>query len=300
MRVWPDTLPGPILPGYDLSPVDPARRTQMEGAVRVRRMSLARQDIVQVPWLFTDREFVLFRQWFGDELITALGDSDDLTGWSLSEATVVADSIVGPDGVLADRLRDTAVDASHFAERAYAGAVADDATLFGRATIRAAGRSFARLTILTKAAESRFATIDLATGAVVGSSGIDSAVVTDRGGGWWRLTVLAGAGVGVLAPRLRINAMATSGTLAHLGDGTSGVDVCEVQGRISDGYDGFAHTDATGAAQGAGGGSAWVRLPLIFGGGLSTVEARPTGVYRARPGKGLYWNVTCGFEVRNA
>lgn len=300
MRIWPDMLPGPILPGYSFTPYDQVRRTEMEGAVRARPTSNARRDLVEVPWLFTDTQFVLFRQWWGDEAISLLGDSDNLTGWTVAAASIVADAAVGPDLILADRLVDTAANAGHSAEKAYPGVIADNATLMARATIRAAGRGFARVQIISKAGLSQFATLDLASRALPFTSGVSLAEVTDRGGGWWRVTVRASAGTGGAAPLLRINAMATSGTLAYSGDGGSGIDFCEVQGRVSDGYDGFAHTDATGRALGAGRGAAWVRLPLAFGGGLQVVEARPTAMFRARPRKGLYWGVSCGFEMRNA
>lgn len=66
---WPPEIPGPVVNTYALNPVDPAIRTDMEaGAARSRRRTLARNDRVDVGWIFTDAEMALFRAWFDDPL----------------------------------------------------------------------------------------------------------------------------------------------------------------------------------------------------------------------------------------
>lgn len=67
MATWPSTLPSPQFGGYQLNPVDPVVRTNMEvGALRARRRSAARLDHVNVAWLFTDAQMAIFRAWFDD------------------------------------------------------------------------------------------------------------------------------------------------------------------------------------------------------------------------------------------
>lgn len=68
MATWPTTLPQPIADGYMLAPEDPGIRTDMEvGAPRARRRTHARNDRVDLRWLFTDAQFATFRSWFDDD-----------------------------------------------------------------------------------------------------------------------------------------------------------------------------------------------------------------------------------------
>ena len=65
---YPSTLPGPSMPGFGLSPVDPSIRTNMEvGAQRVRRRTKTRLDKVTLEWIFTDDQMGEFRTWFDDD-----------------------------------------------------------------------------------------------------------------------------------------------------------------------------------------------------------------------------------------
>lgn len=74
MAAWPTSLPQPIADGYRLAPEDPVIRTDMEvGAPRARRRTSARNDRVEVKWLFTDAQFVIFRDWFDDAAAGASG-----------------------------------------------------------------------------------------------------------------------------------------------------------------------------------------------------------------------------------
>lgn len=76
MATWPTALPQPVADGYGITPEDPAVRTDMEfGAARSRRRSRARNDRVDVKWLFTDAQFETFRDWFDDDATGAAGGS---------------------------------------------------------------------------------------------------------------------------------------------------------------------------------------------------------------------------------
>lgn len=76
MATWPATLPKPNQPGYQLTPVDPTIRTQMEvGAPRTRRQTKARNDRVTLEWSFTDAQMAIFRAWFDNDSEAAGGAS---------------------------------------------------------------------------------------------------------------------------------------------------------------------------------------------------------------------------------
>ena len=60
--------PVPLVEGYQLNPVDPTIRTDMEsGPPRARRTSYARNDKINVSWLMTDATFAAFRVWFDSD-----------------------------------------------------------------------------------------------------------------------------------------------------------------------------------------------------------------------------------------
>ena len=64
MAAWPTTLPDPLASGYQVAPVDPVIRTDMEsGAGRARRRTLARNDRVTLGWTFSDAQMATFRTW---------------------------------------------------------------------------------------------------------------------------------------------------------------------------------------------------------------------------------------------
>jgi hypothetical protein len=65
MAVYPASLPGPLIDGYMISPVDQTVRTEFEaGAARVRRRTYARNDLLDVSFAFTGAQLSAFRTWF--------------------------------------------------------------------------------------------------------------------------------------------------------------------------------------------------------------------------------------------
>lgn len=301
MRRWPDTLPTPSEPGFGLAPVDQVIRTDMEvGARRVRRVTFARLDHVDVQWTFNDAEMAAFRAWWGDEAWSLAGDSDDLTGWAVSGTTINANVVVGPDNALADRIVEDGGTSQHHAQISLGvGALASN-TVLCRATIKAAGRGYARLGMVNRAGVLVWTNVDLAAGSLGTSSGLISATLEDRGSGWWRVTITADSGVGGADPILRIAALSDASTVTYAGSAAAALSVCEVNARLVTGYDLFVRTDAAGGALGASGGSAWVEMPLAVGGGYAWREARFTGPFKAQAGAGLNWDVSAALEVRNA
>lgn len=299
-RCWPDTLPGVIGPGYSLSPVDQSIRTDMEvGARRLRRISAARGDSVAVAWKFNDTEMTAFRAWHGDEPWSLTGDSDDLSAWSLLNASVSTDAGVGPAGQLVDHLIEAGVAGFHRAQHALP-TVMDNDIVQVSATLKSAGRDKARLGLLDRSGTLLSVKINLANGTLAGAAGIVSSAIRGRGNGWWRVTITADAGTGAGEAATRIQPRDAGGNSTYTGDGVSGIAVCEMNTRLVTGYDLFLATGAPGKVRGAAGGSAWVLMPLAFGGGLKTVEARFEEPFRAQVLSGLGWHVTSRLEVRNA
>lgn len=300
-RRWPDTLPGAERPGYELQPIDPSIRTDMEaGARRLRRITRAQRDSIAVSWRFIDEQMAAFRAWYGDDLWSLSGDSDDVAGWSAVNVLPLRDGRLGPAGQLADKLRAVAVNGAHFIGRDLTAAQIDNTVLVARATLRAGGHDFARLALLDRAGALRSLDVDLAGGSIVGQSGLSDARIESRAGGWWRVSLWAATGAGGAVPQLRIAPRLTPGGSDYTGNGVDGVHVCEMQARIATGHDLYLPASETGHALGAAGGSAWFFAPLAFGGGFAVAECRFEGGWKASIGQGLRWTVTGNLEVRNA
>ncbi|MGV8987817.1 MAG: phage head spike fiber domain-containing protein [Cypionkella sp.] len=299
MRVFPDTLPLSSWPSYVLTPVDQTLRTDMEvGEERVRRLTFARRDTVDVEWRMKDVEFNAFRAWFGDEAWSLSGDCDDLTTWGTTNATITANAVAGPDNQLAELITETtAASAAHLANK-FLATVPQNATVVFRVTLKAAGRGFARVTMFDWSGAMSYTFVNLATGALLGQFGLISRAVKDRLNGWWRIEIVAPTGAGSSTPFFRVN-LSTDGTItSYTGDGISGVYACEQQVKIYTGYDLFLPTDSTGAATGASGGSAWFTIALPFGGGMVLKQVRFIGTFAASPLQGLNWSIRAKLKVR--
>lgn len=300
MRLWPDTLPGLIAPGYALSPVDQSVRSDMEtGSRRLRRITRARADSVTASCRMTDAEFAAFSAWYYSEVWSAAGGSDTQTGWTGSEATPGASPVTGPDGIIPWRLTETVATAQHLANRSLALAPTDGAVRLA-ATLRNAGRRWARLGLVDRAGLLRWANIDLQTGAAGNQSGASDLRIEARATGWWRIALTVDSGTGILDPELRVAMLDDSQTAVFTGTGTAAIDICEVMVRPVTGYDLVLRTDEDGTVLGAAGGSAWVQMPLAFGGGVRTVEARFEAPFTAEALPGLGWQIELRLEVRNA
>ena len=300
MRGWPDTLPTFSLPDYRFSPVDQTQRTDMErGAKKTRRITFAKQDMLDVSVKFDDAEMAAFKAWYYDEPWSLTGDSDNVTAWSLTNVTVTPDATVGPDNVLVDRVLETTTNSNHHIRFFPGAAILDNQDAVFQATLKAAGRTLVRVAMTDRAGTLGFATIDLATGLVTGSSGLASAVATVRGGGWHRLSIKMNVASGATTAAFRVQALDSGGAASYVGDVTKGFDICEVNGRVATGYDLFVRTDSAGNALGAAGGSGWFFITVADGGGVKFAEARFSEVFSANALPGFNWQVSMKLERRN-
>lgn len=63
------TIPIPKRAGYEVEPIDPCIRTDMEaGSPRTRRRTSARLDKIAVQWMFNDADMTSFRNWFNSDI----------------------------------------------------------------------------------------------------------------------------------------------------------------------------------------------------------------------------------------
>lgn len=302
MRRWPDTLPQTTSEGFRLVPVDQSIRTDMEvGAQRVRRRTRSRLYRVGMGFVLNDAQMALFSDWFDDRQVSICGASDSIAGWGVANTTIQLAQSLAPDLVAADRLVETAADGMHFAEKVLADAAVNDLPLALTVTLRAAGRSRARLMLVDRAGAQHAVNADLTAGTILGTNGAPLAMsIKDRGDGWYRLALQASTGVGAGQPAMRIGLLGPASEVSYAGTAGLGCDVCEVQARVRTGFDLFCPCDADGMALGAAGGSAWFRVPLATGGGLTTGEAKFAAMWEAQAAAGLKWQVTGQMEVRNA
>ena len=300
MRRWPDVLPTPSMPGFGLSPVDPALRTDMEvGAQRVRRITFARNDLVDMAWVMTDAEFAAFRAWWNDEAWSLAGDSETLAAWSFTNATRTVGTGLSPDGAIVDGVLESAATGLHHAELPLAAAEANK-TVLCRATLIAAGRQWARVSLFNRAGVACYTDVDLINGALGGWSGVASRTLESRDNGFWRVSLTAPVASGAFTPAMRISALLASGTTSYTGNATLGLGISEIGARMVTGYDLHVRTGADGKAGGAAGTTAWVQMPIAVGGGFKFVEARFKGPFKATAGPALNWDVSAQMEVRNA
>jgi len=194
-------------------------------------------------------------------------------------------------------LETTAVGA-HYAGRNLTS-LGNDARVAVAVTLRASGRTRARVLIRGRDEVSRDLRINLTSGAVTSTSGLDSFSATARGAGWHRVRFVTTVGTGSATPALRVQTMTDAGVLSFVGDPELGVEVCELNAR-ADALPAVLPTDANGGVRGAAAGSAWSVIPLALGGGYAPVEARFEQTFEATVLPGLNWDVTAPLEIRYA
>ncbi|MES2664992.1 MAG: hypothetical protein V4712_02770 [Pseudomonadota bacterium] len=299
MRRWPYTLPGHMAPGFVPKPFGQSDRTDMEkGAPRVRRRTFARRYETALTWVMTDAEFAAFSAWYEGRAVSLAGASDDIANWSLNETSRSTGAVVGPDLILVDVLRESTSTSGHSAQLPLPGAAFDNIAIAAHASLAPAGRDRARVSIVSRASVSSFADIDLLTGAVLNQSGLSSLTVTPRPFGFWAVALVAGSGVGVANPVMRVQPMAPGAS--YTGDGLSGIAVAELSARISTGFDLFVPCDVSGKALGGEGESAWFLYDMPLGGGLTRCECRFIGPYAPEGKPGFKWYVGANLEARRA
>lgn len=301
-RRWPNTLPLVSAPGYGLTPKDQTRRTDMEaGAQRVRRITRTRLDRITMQWIMEDAQLWAFRRWFADDLVSMIGASDEITGWTRTNATRQASWSVGPDLVPLDKLVETAATGQHCMTKTMPGAASNGIDVAICAMLKGFGRSIARLTFVNRLGVECYATVDLSSGALLNSTALVSAKVTNRGNGWWRVEMVANTATGSDTPFLRIGIADGTGAFSYAGDTAKGIGVGELQARFSGLSNLFIPADSDGYAMGADGGAAWFGMDVAVGGGLTRAEGRFTGgPPQANAAGGLQWTLSGQMEVRNA
>ena len=169
-----------------------------------------------------------------------------------------------------------------------------------RATIKSAGCPNVRLSLIKRDLSEARVVVGLSTGVVTATLAVTSYSVEDRGGGWWRISLICDSGTGVNTPIMRIRLLDSASNTIYLGDTAKGIDVCELQARLPTGYDLFVPLDAAGVALGADGGSAWFFTYVPTEAGLLSKEARFTAMFNEEIKPGLKRIISGELEVRYA
>lgn len=298
---WPPELPGPLLEGYALDPVEACVRTDLEaGPARVRRRTRARADQVQVRWLFTAEQFEAFRVWHESLAWNRMAPGQDLSAWSKVRTTVTRVSGAAPDGTPADKVIETATTGEHFCSRwspvGFAAGEVVTLSVWAKAAERtrcwlelAAGGAFPSAVV---------ATANLGARTITAANGAPAVALSARADGWYRLALTTTAGAaGGAVPLLLLES--PTGLANYTGDGVSGLYFWGVQ--LRPGADqGLYLPSADGVSTvGADHGAAWFGIDLPRGGaGWERVEARFVGRYRAEARAGANWVVSATLELR--
>lgn len=300
MRYWPDSLPTPIGPGYGLTAVDQFLRSDMEvGPARARRITRARRDQIKAVWVFSPPEFEAFRAWFEDRPWSLGGDSDDLSHWSVLRAEWSAGAGTGPSGQAVGRLLETSANGTHRLILTLP-ALSDGQIVVFTASVRPAGRSRVRLALAGRDGTDRRLDVDLASGTGYNATGLAWWAVQPQSGGWHRIIMGASVGTGANTVIARLSPLLTASTESYTGTGVDGLDLAQINIRVSTGADLFLPTDAAGHAKGAAGGPAWALIPVFTGGAQSPRECRFEKTFSVEVRQGLHTHVSADLEVRHA
>ena len=119
-------------------------------------------------------------------------------------------------------LFETAANGLHHAELALPAAEANK-TVLCRATLKAAGRTWARLSFFDRAGVQCFTDVDLANGVLGLQSGLVSRTLESRDNGYWRLTLTAPVASGGGTPAMRISAISASNNPSYAGNAAWGL-----------------------------------------------------------------------------
>ena len=161
-----------------------------------------------------------------EENLLLVSEQFDNAGWSKSELTVSANSVVAPDGnTTADTITPSTNSARHTIQQSFTSAGATYVY-----SVYAKPNGYNRITIREAQSSGNGATFDVSTGTVVTNivSGVGS--IVSVGNGWYRCSMVATETSGTRAMQILVNTNAGSGfEAAFVGDGTSGVYIWGAQ-----------------------------------------------------------------------
>lgn len=161
-------------------------------------------------------------------------NSEDITaaGYADSATTRTANVIAAPDGTTtADKINETATTSTHFINAPAITGLPDYDVCTFSVFVKAAERTFVRVTLIIKTGGSSTITVNLSTGAIVGRAGtyyVDGGAIA-YGNGWYRIWVASNIQTGATVPRGRIVLMTDSTTTSYLGVLATGIYVWGAQ-----------------------------------------------------------------------
>lgn len=150
----------------------------------------------------------------------------DNAAWTLTNATVTPNATTAPDGtVTADKLvENAAVGALHGIHQAIGG-LTDNTFYSWSAWVKAAERTWVRLRVTDKAANSNGSFFDLANGVWGTVNNTEKYLVQKAPGGWYRFAVAQDILSGGTTPQFGVFLATADNVGSYTGDGVSGVYV---------------------------------------------------------------------------
>jgi len=149
--------------------------------------------------------------------------------WSKTASSITANTVVAPDGALTgDALIENTENTQHFLSRGET--VADNTVVTLSVFLKAAGRSWSRVSIGTKAGTFPGAFFNLSAGTVGTIVGTPTATsITPVGNGWFRCSVSVDVLTGGSTPSGIVYMASADGTITYTGDGYSGIYIWGAQ-----------------------------------------------------------------------
>lgn len=315
MAAFPFSLPGPLVQGYSISPLDGTLRSDMDsGLARVRLRSTARLDRVEATWRLRTDELAAWRAWVGSsESYNLLQCSQDFANAYWGSARIQSrqsDALAAPDGSLsADGLVPNTELGDHYIERNVTGLPPMSEHTVS-VNVRAAGSRDIQIYAFGTGNALHSVKLNTETGAagLIASAEYTSGagVTTDWGvqalvGGWWRMWLSGYPNASATNRRFRIRLTDAAGVGAFAGDGVTATAYVWGAQLSAGPLRPYLPTRTTAPASvdGLQGGAGWFEITLHLGGTKpETRLARFVGAPSYRMHSQAFWDVSAALEVR--
>ena len=219
--------------------------------------------------------------------------------WTKSQSSVSANTAATTDPLgtnTAEKLIENTANNQHNVQQNISTTLTDNTVYTASVYLKAAERTWARVSIQTKNAIFPGLYVDLATGNAGSAISIPLGTsITSVGNGWYRVTVTANINSGGTTPLIVVWTSTGNNTISYTGDGTSGIYVWGAQLNLGNTADAYAQTTSAPALSNTAAVTTWYdqsgngrnavqttaanQPTIVAEGTISYFNSRPTFVY---------------------